>query len=102
MKQKLLKDIRTWSGVFKDQLPHSADYYFDLFILGFNKLTERIPKDNISLRDQKALLLHNFDNDFEEFIKALVEIQAKDGKKSSGISLSCPIESLEQGTYDWG
>lgn len=80
MKQKFIKDLRTWSGVFKDQLPHSLDFYFDLLLLAFNKLTERIPKENIPLRDQKSLLIHYLDNDFDQLVQALIQIQISEGK----------------------
>jgi len=52
----------------KDQLPHSTDVYIDMLILAFNKLNERVSKDNYDLRDLKTLLLHNLDNCFHEFV----------------------------------
>ena len=95
MKQKFIKDLRAWSGVHRDQLPNSIDYYFDLFILAFNKLTEKIPKDNIPARDQRSLLMHDFDNDFEQFIKTVVSMQTDQGTKLKEIGLRCSIGSLE-------
>lgn len=71
IKQKFIKDIRTWGDQFKDKLPHSLDFYFELLICSFSKLGERVAKGNYELRDQKALLLHYLDTDFFEFLQAI-------------------------------
>ena len=62
------------SGQFKGGLTHSTDYFIELLILSINTLTQRIVKDDINMRDQKALLLDSLTNDFADFMNSVQDI----------------------------
>ena len=90
MKQKFFRDLQKMAGQFKDQLFHNLDYFFELMIIAVNKMVERVNKDNLSLRDEKTLLVHFLNSDFSKFLD-LVQQAYKTQKVNS---FEQPIDSL--------
>ena len=59
-------------------------------IIAVNKMVERVNKDNLSLRDEKTLLVHFLNSDFSKFLD-LVQQAYKTQKVNS---FEQPIDSL--------